>query len=102
MPLVIIALGSGHTDAHTYQHANQSNFKKPGTCSLRFNGSDNDKMVEKFILMFINNASTYFSVPNKILLLSKRNTCRILYKHAFNTLRYNNLVIVWTITDIRE
>ena len=44
MPLVITALGSGHTDAHahTYQHANQSNFKKSGACSLRFNGLDND------------------------------------------------------------
>ena len=59
------------------------------------------KMVEKLILILINNASTYFSVPNKILLLCKPNTCRILYKHAFNTLRYNNLVIVQAITDIQ-
>ena len=31
MPLVISALGGGHTDTHTYRHVNQSNFKKPGT-----------------------------------------------------------------------
>ena len=39
MPLVINALGGGHTDTdthihgHTYQCANESNFKKPGTAS---------------------------------------------------------------------
>ena len=37
MPLVINALGGGHTythiHRHTYQRANQSNFKKPGTRS---------------------------------------------------------------------
>ena len=32
MPLVINAFGGGHTDrhTHTYRHANQNNFKKPG------------------------------------------------------------------------
>ena len=34
MPLVINALGGRHT--HTYRHANQSNFKKPGARSRRF------------------------------------------------------------------
>ena len=38
MPLVINALRDEHKDAdtdrqtHIYQHVNQSNFKKPGTC----------------------------------------------------------------------
>ena len=30
MPLVVNALGGRHTDTHTYRHASQSNFKKPG------------------------------------------------------------------------
>ena len=33
MPMVINALGGGHT--HTNRHANQSNFKKPGTCGQK-------------------------------------------------------------------
>ena len=32
--LVINALGGGHSDTHTYQHMNQSNFKKTGACGL--------------------------------------------------------------------
>ena len=39
MPLVINALGGGHTDGHTdthtYQCADQSNFKKPSTRGQR-------------------------------------------------------------------
>ena len=36
-PLVINGLGGGHTDTctHTYQHANQNNFKKPGARGRR-------------------------------------------------------------------
>ena len=34
-PLVINALGGGHTDTHAYQCANQSNFKKPGVRGQR-------------------------------------------------------------------
>ena len=45
-------------------------------------------------------ASIYFSVPNKILLLCKVKTYRILYNHAFNTLLYNNLVIAKELTDL--
>ena len=34
-PLVINALGGGtHTQAHIPRHANENNFKKPGTCGL--------------------------------------------------------------------
>ena len=36
-PLVINGLGGGHTDTHThaYRHADQNNFKKPGTRGQR-------------------------------------------------------------------
>ena len=35
MPLVINALGGGHTDRHTYRRANKDGFKKPNECGLR-------------------------------------------------------------------
>ena len=34
MPLVINALGGGHTDTRTYRRANKNYFNKPGACSL--------------------------------------------------------------------
>ena len=34
MPIVINALGGGHTDTHAYQRMNQINFKKPGMRDL--------------------------------------------------------------------